>query len=83
MRTKLSLSVLKAESVTLLDSSQVSEDHQTEIHVSYKYIMSVAGGGGKRGGTGRGEFRMGAGRRERKKTSYVSSTGKNSFDLTQ
>lgn len=37
--TKLSLSVLKAESVNLLDSSQVSEDHQTEIHVSYKYIV--------------------------------------------
>lgn len=52
MRTKLSLSVLKAESVTLLDSSQVSEDHQTEIHVSYKYIMSVAEGGRGRGAHG-------------------------------
>ncbi|KFZ67278.1 hypothetical protein N338_11929, partial [Podiceps cristatus] len=37
-RTKLSLSVLKAESVTPLDSSQVSEDHRTEIRVSYKYV---------------------------------------------
>ncbi|KFP99851.1 hypothetical protein N330_00390, partial [Leptosomus discolor] len=52
LRTKLSLSVLKAESVTLLDSSQVSEDHQTEIGVSYKYIMSVAGGGGGKGTRG-------------------------------
>lgn len=53
LRTKHSLSVLKAESVTLLDSSQVSEDHQTEIRVSYKYIMSVGGcgvGGGRREG---------------------------------
>lgn len=48
-RTKLSPSVLKAESVILLDSSQVSEDHQTEICVSYKYIMSVVGGGGRHG----------------------------------
>lgn len=58
MGTKLSLSVLKAEAVTLLHSSQVSEDHQTEIGVSYKYIMSVAGGGRGMGATGRGEFRM-------------------------
>lgn len=36
--------MLKAESVTPLDSSQVSEDHRTEISVSYKYIVSVAGG---------------------------------------
>ncbi|KFP59310.1 hypothetical protein N322_00372, partial [Cariama cristata] len=51
----LSLSVLKAESVTLLDSSQVSEDQQTEIRVSYKYTMSVAGGGGGMGGAQGGE----------------------------
>lgn len=43
LRTKTSLSVLKAESVKLLDLFQVSEDHQTEIHVSYKYIVSVWG----------------------------------------
>lgn len=41
--TKISLSVLKAELVNLLDFFQVSEDHQTEIHVSYKYIVSVWG----------------------------------------
>lgn len=41
--TKISLSVLKAESVNLLDFFQASEDHQTEIHVSYKYIVSVWG----------------------------------------
>ncbi|KFU97520.1 hypothetical protein N339_10961, partial [Pterocles gutturalis] len=52
LRTKLSLSVLKAESATLLDSSQISEDHQTEIRVSYKYTMSVAGSGGRRGAQG-------------------------------
>ncbi|KFR00142.1 hypothetical protein N306_05332, partial [Opisthocomus hoazin] len=51
--TKLLLSVLKAESVTLLDSSQVSEDHRTEIRVSYKYTMSVARDGGGRGTQGR------------------------------
>lgn len=46
LHTKLLLSMVKAESGTLLDSSQVSGDHQTEISVSYKYLMSVAGGGG-------------------------------------
>ncbi|KFV91043.1 hypothetical protein N326_00514, partial [Eurypyga helias] len=49
LRPKLSLSVLKAESGTLLDSSQVSEDHRTEIRVSYKYIMSVVGERGAQG----------------------------------
>ncbi|KFV79485.1 hypothetical protein N308_08304, partial [Struthio camelus australis] len=63
--TKLLLSVFKAELVNLLDSSQVSEDRQTEIHVSYKYTMSAGGRGGERG---RGDIkRVQGGGGERKK----------------
>lgn len=85
--TRRELTVHKALSLSLSLCLRLSQgpfglfpDHQTEICVSYKYITSA---GGVWGVVGMEEFRMGAGRRERKKTSYVSSTGKNSFDLTQ
>lgn len=75
MRTKHSLSVLKGLSVNLLDSSYVSVDHQTEINVSYKHVMSVL--------VCVCVFTMDKGKREWKKTSYISSSADNSFDHMQ